>query len=472
MRLFGQYAFEVSGYGTALAGSITANGSGQITGGVEDIAAPAGSASDLSITGTYTVGSDNRGTLIYTDSNGNTFTFAIALGDVSTGVAQQGQMIEFDSNPYEMTGQLALQSPATFSTSALFGAYAFDLPGWDLSTPPVQPQVVIGSFTAGAGSVTSGLFDENDAGSVTAATPFTGSIGSIDSNGRGTFTINTGSNTQTATLYVVSASEWFLITGNSNTQEFVSAGEVMAQLAGPFGTTSLDGTTIFVDQSETGMPSPHAVLGLATFPGNGSVSFSLDINDGGTVSQLTTTGTYSFTNAANGRFTLTPSGANTVVGYMVAPNEAILTDATSGQNPDFGTLEQQASGPFSNSTVNGSFYLGTLPLMSPGAPPSSPGNPPPALNITSGIAAFDGAGGLTSTVDVNSSGVPSSGLTGSDTYSIDATGRITTTSGDLVGYIGSLNKLYLLNIAPGQPDSPNPTIFIICSTGGIGAPCN
>ncbi|MDE2091983.1 MAG: putative Ig domain-containing protein, partial [Gammaproteobacteria bacterium] len=119
--LSGQYAFVVSGYDSALAGSIAVDGKGNITAGTEDIAAPATtlSGSDLSITsGTYTVGSDHRGTLTYTDSSGNKFTFAFALGAISGGVAAQGQMIEFDSNPLEMSGQLALQSASAFSTTA------------------------------------------------------------------------------------------------------------------------------------------------------------------------------------------------------------------------------------------------------------------------------------------------------------------------------------------------------------------
>lgn len=461
--LSGQYAFVVSGYDSALAGSITVDGKGNITGGTEDIAAPATtlSGSDLNITsGTYTVGSDNRGTLSYTDSNGNKFTFAFALGDITGGVAAQGQVIEFDSNPLEMSGQLALQSAEAFSTSALTGPYVISMPGWDASSG--APQVVVGSFTAGTGALTNGLADVNDGGNVQTALTFTGSLGSISTDGRASLTLNVGGGPKAMTLYVVSAGEWFVVSGTSSAESFIVGGEVMQQSGGPFNASSLSGNTVIKNVSADGLPAPFGMLGLVTWSGTGTASGSVDFDDNGTVSSQSVTGSYSVTNPANGRITFTPSGAQTQAGYMVAPNEAVLVDIAANTISGSFTVEPQSAGPFSNSSLDGSFYLGTVPLMSPGAPAQN-GGPTPALNITSGVMTFNGSGAVSATLDVNSSGVPSSGLTGSDTYAVAASGRVTTGSGDLIGYLVGPGKLYWLNVAQGQPDTPNPTIFILQS---------
>src|SRR5215472_15248522 len=66
----GTYAFAFSGTNTntggffTMAGSFTANGSGSITSGVIDINSPStvGVKSNLSLTGTYVVHADGRGT--------------------------------------------------------------------------------------------------------------------------------------------------------------------------------------------------------------------------------------------------------------------------------------------------------------------------------------------------------------------------------------------------------------------------
>ena len=393
------------------------------------------------------------GTLTYTDSNGNTFTFAFALGVVKNGVATQGQMIEFDSNPLEMSGSLALQTPAAFSVSALSGAYAMGLPGWD-TTP--SPQVTVGSFTVGGGAITSGLLDVNDNGTVQSAVAFTGSIGSISSNGRGAFSFVLPSGTVTGTFYVVSAGQWFVIVV-SNTDPVVVSGQVLQQTGGPFSASSLSGAAIFANQSEDGVPAPNALLGSLTFGSGGAVSFLVDQNDNGTLTlSQTGTGTYSVTSAANGRFTLTPQGAHTLVGYLVAPNEAFTTESDA-VTPDFGTLVPQAAGPFNNASLQGTYYVGTIPNLSKGAP----GNPPPALNVYSGFETFDGTGGLSAILDVNSSGVPASGVTGTDTYSVASNGRVTTTSGSYVLYFASPTLVYALQTSQGQPASPNPGILII-----------
>src|SRR5690349_13659300 len=67
--LSGDYAFEFSGFNSGgqvvIAGSFTADGAGTITKGVEDVNTIAGPPKNQTFTGTYTVGSDNRGQLVF-----------------------------------------------------------------------------------------------------------------------------------------------------------------------------------------------------------------------------------------------------------------------------------------------------------------------------------------------------------------------------------------------------------------------
>lgn len=450
--LSGQYAFDVSGYDSAAAGSLTLDGKGNVTGGIEDIRAPATGMSGSAIAvsgGTYTVGSDDRGTITYKDANGNSFTFAIALGGITGGVASTGQMIEFDTNPLEMTGTLALQSSAAFSASALSGAYAFQSWGWD---PTPAPNVTVGSFTASGGTISNGLFDENDAGTVNSAVSFTGTIGSIDTHGRGTATLG---NSMPDDVYVISATSAYLIDGGTDPN--VRSGLIVQQSGGPFTASSLSGNVIFESRSENGVPAPHASLGQIVFASGGTFTGTIDGNDSGTVSLLQSgSGTWSVTSASNGRILATPTGANTEVGYLVAPNEAFITTETSGVQPDVGTFEPQATGPFTDASLSGNFIFGTLPLLSP--PESGSGI---TLDIESGALSFDGKGNMAGSVDVNSSGVPATQTGITDTYSMASDGRATQGSASAIIWLVSPSKAYALEIGQGQPSTDNPVIFVL-----------
>lgn len=452
--LMGQYAFLVSGYDSAVAGSVTLDGNGNVTGGVEDIRAPGTnlSGSDLAISsGSYLVGPDNRGMLSYTDSQGHSFTFAIAVGGISNGVATQGQMVEFDGNPLEMTGSMALQTSADFSVSALSGSYAFGSSGWNNG---VQPDVTVGSFTVSGGTISNGLFDQNDGGTVTSAAAVTGSIGTIDSNGRGTLTVTTGAGSNTFDMYVVSAGKCFVISDVSDPE--VQSGPVLQQSGSPFSSSSLNGAAILTVQSEDGVPAPVATLGQVTFTA-GSFSGVVDQNDNGTVAlSQSASGTWSLTAASHGRFLLTPSGAHPLVGYLIGPNRAFLTDSAS-VIPSFATLEPQSAGPFTNGSLSGTYFVGTLPMLSAGAP----GNPTPALNMQTGVETFSGSGSASGTFDINFSGGTTTDYPYSDTYAVATSGRTTLTSGSAVIWIVSASKAYALMIGQGQPSSPNPTILVL-----------
>lgn len=462
-QLKGQYAFLVNGFDVAMAVSFTADGSGNITAGVEDVQAPGASVEgNFAISsGTYSIGADERGTLTFTDSNSKTHTFALALGSISGGIASKGQMIETDAQ-FETSGPLALQNSAAFSTTSITGSYAFGFPGWD-GTP--SPQVVVGSFSAAAGTVTNGLFDLNDDGTVSSAASFTGTYGSINATtGRGLLTITQGGVTTNTAFYIISAGQWYAIqTGNANAD--VISGQVLQQTVPTGGfslSSSLTSNVIFQDQSQDGIPptptsgGPSALLGIVTFNGGSTFQFSLDQDQDGTINALSGSGTAAFdagTNGtANGRFTITPSGANPIVGYMIAPNQALLTNVNAGKTADFGTFDPQASGAFSQTSLSGAFFFGTLPINSIAAT----ANP---LNVQSGVISFSNPN-ITGTSDSNSSGTITIGGSITDTYTVATNGRITFGGGNKVAYIVSGSKVYFMDLKASTTPT-NPTIRVL-----------
>jgi hypothetical protein len=462
----GQYAFVASGFGGAVAGSITTDGQGHITGGVEDVHAPnfAGAGNDLTITsGSYSISSNNTGTFTYKDSNSNTFTFAVALGTISNGVATRGTIIEFDNNqltgnqPLETTGQIALQDASAFSTSALSGAYVFGFDGFNAAQ---QPNATIGTFTASDGSFTNALFDQNSAATtggarITSDASFTANF-SVDSNSRGVVNVTGINEVGTFAIYAVSAGEWFAIDVATDTDDYT--GVILQQTGGPLTSSSINGAMVLQDQFASAISAPAAMLGLFTSGGNGSASLSYDENNDGTVSlSQSSSSSISFTSGANGRFTISPApqGASSeLVGYMVAPNQAVFT-STNTLGPDFGTFEPQSGGPFSSSSANGSFFFGSLAINS--VPVDPTGNTPP-LVFDSGVVTLS-SGSLSGTEAQNSSGTLNSGSGSiSGTYTVASDGRVTTNANVLL-YIVSPTKVYLLDTTP-STSGYNPTIQV------------
>ncbi len=447
--LTGQYAFLLGGYDAGMAGTFTADGSGNITTGVEDIenATHTLTGSNVSInSGTYSVGSDDRGVLSFTDASGNTFHFNLALGPISSGTASIGVMTETDATGENFTGTLAAQDTKVFSTSAMSGGYAFGMSGWDASA---QPDVVIGSATVTSGAVSNGLYDENDAGTLSSSQAFTGTL-SIASNGRGTLT--SASAEGSFDFYVVSTNEWFAI-GSDPTTGAVRIGVVEQQGPPPFTTASINGNMVYQSQSSTSGPAPDGQVGLLSSTTTGTATLAYDEDAGGTItSNNSATFTETFNTDSSGRFTLAPqtgSGiASTVVGYMIGSNQAFIEGT--GSSPSFGMFEPQANQAFSNASLNGSLFFGTQPLVSAPSAAQAP-------IASSGILTFNGTGGLSGTLDSVQGGVvTTSQINGA--YVVSSNGRGTLAPNAAIFYIVTTGKLVILSLE--QTGFPNPFIEI------------
>jgi len=161
--LKGQYAFSMSGtelcagQGSlfARAGSFTADGSGHITGGVEDVNVCTGVGTLPFTSSTYSILADGRGTLNLTNSTGTT-SYSLTLTSPT-----QGFVAQTDGNA-TASGSLQRQNPAAFSNPAIANGYVFDVFG---ASSASNPESIIGRFDAdGNGGINTGLFDSNEAG--------------------------------------------------------------------------------------------------------------------------------------------------------------------------------------------------------------------------------------------------------------------------------------------------------------------
>jgi hypothetical protein len=337
--LSGQYAFEMSGSNgnggiIARVGSFTANGSGTITAAVEDVNSGGVGFSTVQFTGgTYSIGSDGRGTLSLTGGSlGGALGLNIALSSKTGGVA-----VQTDGNAVS-SGSFDLQTANSFSLTAITGAYAFDLSGQDGNGAPLA---IVGEFAAnGAGALTGGTIDVNDGGGTGISGPSpipTNSTAFVldptfgSSNGRGTASING----QTLAFYVVDGTrlrfleedalaitvgDAFLQTGTIPTQvanlngnfAFISAG---AAVLGNFGTIARAGSGAF---------SAGAVSNI----------FLDDNNAGNHHAPGPDSGTYTIDSAGSGRgtFTFTDSGLGTFsyIFYLFSSTQAVLMETSNG----------------------------------------------------------------------------------------------------------------------------------------------
>jgi hypothetical protein len=178
-ELDGPYAYLFQGYDdvvagvlayqTATVGSFTANGAGVISAGELDTnhqnSNPEGNTvSSHNFLGTYTIGTDNRGSMVLTLLN--EVKAPIAPATITT----EGSLIESDDNQIVGTkgsGTLLAQTPAAF-TAGLNGSYAFGVSGDTPCLPSCTigilagPAAAVGQFTTnGTGAITGGTSDAN-----------------------------------------------------------------------------------------------------------------------------------------------------------------------------------------------------------------------------------------------------------------------------------------------------------------------
>jgi Putative Ig domain len=409
--LSGNYAFEFSGFNSSgavvAAGSFVSDGVSKISGGVEDfntIAGPPTNGTLETFTGTYTIGSDGRGTLTFSTTQSGTVVYAFALD--SKGL--HGRLIESDSSGITGSGEIAQQNVTTCGSSTLSGTagtgYVFGATGSAaaIGGSTAGPVVLVGRFTAEVpassstpGNIDTGEADANIPGIDTSTTfqlGVTGTFQTTTQADRCTMTIEPGTlATETYSVYPVSATaglvtEAFIVetdtvSSTDPTNPYLTIGKLYQQVGYPFtnAENSLSGSVNSIagltGNILNGAGTEYlADVAVASLTGSGGSTFTLTVleNQAGTfLNYGALDGTFDNVDTYGrlGTTILTPIGPTF---YVIDTNEALCIGEINDE-PFFGLFEPQSATPFTGaSALNGKLTEGTL-LPSTSAQPNFSG---------------------------------------------------------------------------------------------------
>ena len=465
--LQGQYLFKLDSFidGQVYAGhevfvgSLTLDGAGNVTAGLVDFGDDDGNnMMQMPATGSYSIGSDGRGTLTLQLPPG-TVQFQIAVaGAQSNAVAVQVSLVETDARySFERyaqcygSGFLQKQDTSAFSTTSLVGSSVF---GWSGdtylgSTDPslaqqgglsLAGQLVIDSSlnltAASSADIATNLAADTSislSGTVAGdATPGASGATNFAAFGRATVTLPStsypnGVLPHITSLYIIDANTYYAMGVPGSDHSPIYSGYVRKQ-SGTFDGTTLTGSLVAYGTSQhdhastnyasyagtqTLYGSSEAFLGRFVGDGAGNLHLVLDRNEAGAVgTNLASDLTYSV--SSTGR--VTTSGG--FVMWLSGPNQGFATTLPSNGTSyaELLTLEPQTAQNYSAANLTGSYISGTLSAD--------------AFDSTnySGLVALDGSGNLTNgTIDFFGDGGAQAFGTGapsiSGTYQVDAYGR-------------------------------------------------
>jgi hypothetical protein len=365
--LNGTYAFEMAGQDLggffARVGSFVANGSGGITNGVLDLnSATVPGARTLTITnGTYTVGTNGKGTVGIVDSAGENLQFSVVLTSATAGLITESDGIATAS------GNFTVQDTTTFASfpTNFSGPYAFDVSGLD---PNGFGESIVGQFTGnGAGGLTSGVADVNDDFTASGQLPITGTF-TRDATygapfGRGTSTFVLNGSTINFAFYTVGAGRIRMLRTDFPA---ASVGDAVAQTGTiPTSASGLTGNFAFIlggsnfagEDVRAGRVtlSGGAVSNVQLDDDNSSASGSGNSNHAAIPEGTISAANYTIDPSGDGRGTLTftdsSAGTFSFIFYLASPTQAFIQDVSIGKGSlpivtSDGSMQMQTGNPY------------------------------------------------------------------------------------------------------------------------------
>jgi hypothetical protein len=396
----GQYSFLFQGFDqdgfVAIAGSLTADGNGNITAGSEDdnrasaIVIDAPIISPIATPSKYVIDpNDGRGTMQITATIGAqsvTIDYDLVLDSNGNVKFFEDNSIAGNTDILQTHGE-GIMKPiqgSSFTDANLSGHYAFEFRGQDLAATPA-PAALAAVITAnGTGDAITGTGDFNDGGTfdggVTNPQAFSlpGIYTVISGTNRGLSQITFAASTTTPQItlnfvfYFVSPSDLFFVEcDNTSTTapcstgtpaKFRMAGEMILQNpATNFNSTVLQGSSV---TSGIGVSSGNSDVfaGLLTSTicdGNTALTLSYDENNAGTLTSPSFPGTCLVDPSGHATFAglgATAAATRVAAGYLTGPGQGFVLGSDAAVTT--GLLEQQVSGPpFSDSDVLGGYTL-------------------------------------------------------------------------------------------------------------------
>jgi large repetitive protein len=363
--------------------SFQANGSGGFTSGVFDTNGtdfPA--AVTGTVTGTYSIGSDNNGiaTLTSVPSSGPTVTskWAIALTN-TIEPAQEFRMVEIDdvgASPSGRQGQADcyLATTSAFTASTVSGHSFVFLANGETGTP--SPVVVVGRISALSGNITGGVFDQaiGVPATVTHTTVTSGSYTlptspSFTTSGRYTLSTTTSQGTSNFVTYVVDSARAFFLQTDAANGSF--GGNLRTQQQTSYSGANLNGNMVWYFQGFDASSGALSGYNSSVFQASGNGAGSITINesyqdDKGTYSVGSANGAYpvTFDPTYPGRVTFAP-GSGTGYLYMYNNNAADFMAVDGNGDLYAGFVDPQTQTTFTDAALAGTYMLGGFPQLKP-----------------------------------------------------------------------------------------------------------
>ncbi|MBZ5615669.1 MAG: Ig-like domain-containing protein [Acidobacteriia bacterium] len=325
-KITGDYAFGLTGSGNtgereAVVGRFTMNGAGSLTQGAFDSVMAMGGHSRVdSFTGGMTMSSATGG-----PSNGRgTMTLTIpgmATVNAVIYMVNAGELFFLSADPVNanaplLSGSILKQSPPPFMTSSLNGPAVFHATGLHASMG--SNTIMIGQWVANPNSATlTAEYAGNDSGNSIPLGNFTATY-SIAVNGRANLIPSSGG-VPGFYYYLVGPNKAFLVSDDQN----VMTGMVEPQTipTGGLTNTSILGD-YFLGTIDRASSQVIDASGVENLDGVNTWTSMEDASlPGGNYGDLGAAGTYSMTNPATGRGTITVPGGNGIVFYAVSPGK-------------------------------------------------------------------------------------------------------------------------------------------------------
>ena len=398
--LNGTYAFMTSGevlptnatsaVPMVRVGSFAADGTGHITGGVEDVNASGTVSNAASITGgSYSINADGRGTLILNVVSAgfnSSINFSIVLTSGSSGppsIASGGLMIDETTTGQISTGSgNFIQQTGPFATTTVNGSYVFDFSGLDSAGASAS---IVGEFPATSGSITAGgIDDENDGGTLTtkgtvvSTSGFTSDLqnpSTLSSSGRGLVTING----EIYAFYIVDSARVRLISigasgGAGGATPDMLTGDAVLQVSVP---AAPSGSFAFL-VAGSDLNARNGLIRVGRFdtcapcagPGPAVSKILLDVNDAAQENEYATftSSTPSINyDTTTGRGVVSFSASTLLqysfVFYLSSSTSGVIQDVSPSDSTSLvsqvadGSMAAQTSGPFSGSNITGPYAM-------------------------------------------------------------------------------------------------------------------
>jgi len=500
-RLEGGYVIYFNGFdnGTPfyMTASFVADGNGNVTSGVLDQNGPTSIATNVTLSGTYSIpAGTNFGTMTLTSSLG-TYQYGIVVSSTA-----DSKLMLSDPNHPQLWGSGLVKKQQVTSISGTGANYSFGMFGNDSSG---NRYGAAGMFALNASlQVTAGAEDTNDNGTASGELPITGgSFATLDvGTGRGIadlkVTVGGNSVTYHYVYYIASPTELVALSTDVGAPSTLLDIDVQQApgATGGFTNQSLLGVSVVAMNGATssnGSLVPDVIVGAASFDGNGSIigpitvgsnrlpGYVIDESVGGTLENHQYNGTYNVDPNCGqivtscGRVSVNLHDAPTQpVWYMISAGQAFAV----GTDPSVmsGSLQPQSGSPFTDGALLGSYLGGTVtPTLSSVTNTLDVASTPPPGGVFAAEYNSNGPAGpqmqqlLSGSYDCNAPGLTECSDTGKDYGRFEVTTTSNTGSPVLfilyiagsgsAGATGSKTGLIGFNVSKpdGTPD-PNPVL--------------